>query len=186
MSVSGSMITGALLPSSRLTRLRASAWRICHPTSADPVNVTMATSGWVARCDAVDPLQVTTLSQPGGRPHSSVSTAASRRAVSGVDDAGLSTTGHPAAMAGATLWATRLSGKLNGVMAATTPMGSRRVNPSLWPPALLASSGTISPVAVRATAAANRNVSMARATSMRAVVMGLADSALMSWANSSA
>ena len=38
-------------------------------------------------------------------------------AESGVLPAGLSTTGHPAAMAGATLWATRLSGKLNGEIA---------------------------------------------------------------------
>ena len=33
-------------------------------------------------------------------------------------EAGLSTTGHPAAIAGAILWQTRLSGKLNGEIAA--------------------------------------------------------------------
>ena len=44
-------------------------------------------------------------------------------ALNGVWLAGLSTTGQPAAIAGATLWATRLSGKLNGLIAPTTPIG---------------------------------------------------------------
>ena len=35
----------------------------------------------------------------------------------------------PAASAGPTLWHTRFSGKLNGLMAATTPHGTRRVKP---------------------------------------------------------
>ena len=69
------------------------------------------------------PLQVTTLSQPGGRPASS-NNRAMRNAVSGVADAGFSTTGQPAASAGAILWHTRLSGKLNGEIAATTPTGT--------------------------------------------------------------
>ncbi len=56
-------------------------------------------------------------------------------AENGVWLAGFSTTGQPAAMAGASLWATRFSGKLNGVMAPTTPMGSRSVKPSLPSPA---------------------------------------------------
>jgi len=46
-------------------------------------------------------------------------------------------------------------------------------NPSLPAPASLASSGTISPVRVRATAAANWKVLTARAASTRAVLMGL-------------
>ena len=44
----------------------------------------------------------------------------------GVCDAGRSTIGLPAASAGATLCATRLSGKLNGVMPAIGPSGTRR------------------------------------------------------------
>ena len=47
----------------------------------------------------------------------------------GVRSAGFSTKGQPQAMAGATLWATRFSGKLNGVMKEQGPIGTRRVIP---------------------------------------------------------
>ena len=50
-------------------------------------------------------------------------------APTGVLDAGLSTHGQPAAIAGATLWATRFMGKLNGVMKAHGPSGKRRTSP---------------------------------------------------------
>ena len=60
------------------------------------------------------PPPVTTLIQPGGRPHSSTSSSTERMADNGVWLAGFSTTGQPAAIAGASLWATRFSGKLNG------------------------------------------------------------------------
>ena len=45
-SPSGSMITGALLPSSRPTFLRGAGPRIPQPTSGEPVNVIIAMSGW--------------------------------------------------------------------------------------------------------------------------------------------
>ena len=45
----------------------------------------------------------------------------------GVFSDGLSTNGHPAAIAGATLCATRFNGKLNGVMNDTGPSGTRLV-----------------------------------------------------------
>ena len=114
-----------------------------------------------------------------------MSSSARAMAESGVWLAGFSTTGQPAAMAGATLWATRLSGKLNGVMAPTTPIGTRRVKPSLPSPGCDASSGTISPASVRASAAANGNVLTARSASTRAVLIGLAASAAIVRANSS-
>ena len=50
-------------------------------------------------------------------------------APTGVLAAGLSTNGQPAAMAGATLCATRLRGKLNGVMKLHTPIGTRLTMP---------------------------------------------------------
>ena len=103
----------------------------------------------------------------------------------GVCDAGFSTTGHPAAMAGAILWATRFSGKLNGLMAPTTPTGRRRVKPSLPSPTSDASSGTISPARRRASTAANVNVDTARFASTRAVLIGLAASSAMMRANCS-
>ena len=99
--------------------------------------------------------------------------------LNGVWLAGLSTTGQPAAIAGASLWATRLSGKLNGAIAPTTPIGTRRVKPILPSPACSASSGTTSPDSVRASAAAKRNVPTARWASCRAVLIGLAASLAM-------
>ena len=48
-------------------------------------------------------------------------------AASGATAAGFSTVPQPAATAGPTLCAARLSGKLKGVIAATTPIGTRIV-----------------------------------------------------------
>jgi len=65
---------------------------------------------------------VTTLNTPAGKPARSASTA-SASAVSGVDSAGLTTTGQPAARPGATLRVIIASGKFHGVIAAQTPTG---------------------------------------------------------------
>lgn len=59
----------------------------------------------------------------------SASTSPMISAPNGVLAAGLSTKGQPAAIAGATLCATRLSGKLNGVMKLQAPIGTRLVMP---------------------------------------------------------
>ena len=47
--------------------------------------------------------------------------------VSDANSEGLSTTVHPAASAGATFWAKSMSGAFQGMIAATTPTGSRSV-----------------------------------------------------------
>src|SRR5687767_3291294 len=107
------MITGLLLPSSRFTFFFGAAALIAHPTSREPVNVIIATSSCSTRRWATRPLHGTTLIHPAGRPASS-NTSARAWAHSGVVDAGFSTTGHPAATAGPSLWATRFTGKLNG------------------------------------------------------------------------
>ena len=73
-------------------------------------------------------LQTTTENAPLGR-SVSASISAMISAPIGVFSAGLSTNGQPAAIAGATLCATRLSGKLNGVMKLHAPTGTRRVMP---------------------------------------------------------
>ncbi len=57
------------------------------------------------------------------RPSGLLNHSASNSAESGVCGAGFSTMEQPAAMAGATLCATRFSGKLKGVMPATGPEG---------------------------------------------------------------
>jgi hypothetical protein len=63
-----------------------------------------------------------TFSTPLGMPARSASSA-SASADSGVWEAGLMTTGQPAAMAGAHFLVIMAAGKFHGVMAATTPMG---------------------------------------------------------------
>ena len=184
-STSGSTTMGELLPNSRDTFLCGAVARMFQPTGGEPVKVIMATSPCSTRWAAVLPGQVTTFSQPDGRPHSSSNTSARRMAVSGVAEAGLSTTGQPAAIAGATLWQTRLRGKLNGEMAPTTPIGTFFTKAVLPAPAELASGVSASLVMVRATAAEKRAVSIAREASTRAVAMGLAASSEMLCANSS-
>ena len=62
------------------------------------------------------------LTDPAGAPASST-ISATVSIVSGSFEGGLSTIEQPAAMAGASLWAARLSGKLNGLIAATGPAG---------------------------------------------------------------
>src|SRR3989442_10647735 len=97
---------------------------ICRPTSVEPVNEILSTSGWRTRAaPAVDPPPGTTLKAPAGKPASRVSSAKAS-AVSGVSEAGLSTTVQPAAKAGANFQLAMLSGKFQGTMAPTTPIGS--------------------------------------------------------------
>ncbi len=110
---------------------------------------------------------------------------ASVSAERGVWLAGFNTTGHPAAIAGASLCATRLSGKLNGLIAPITPIGMRNVNASFPSPAALASIGTTSPASVRAATAANVKVETQRCASTRAVLIGFAASVAMMRASSS-
>ena len=143
-SPDGSMIRGALLPSSRPT--------FFGPPGGDgpadlgePVNVMRATSGCSTSGSPTVSRAGDDVSQPGGSPHSSIRISCRRIDEKGVWLAGFRTIGQPAAMAGATLWATRLSGKLNGQMAAMTPMGTRRVKPACPRPAGRRRAGTMSP-----------------------------------------
>ena len=110
--------------------------RMPQPTSGEPVKVIMATSAWstsalpTVAAAAGDDVELARRAartrRAAGRPARWPTAASGWR--------GLSTTGQPAAIAGATLWATRLSGKLNGLMAPTTPIGTRSVKPSLPSP----------------------------------------------------
>ena len=61
-------------------------------------------------------------------------------------------------MAGATLWAARLSGKLNGLMPAIGPIGKRRVIPTRSFDDGMRSSGMSSPVIRSASSAPSRKV----------------------------
>ena len=87
----------------------AAAWAISMPVAVSPVSETMSTCGWVTRrMPAVLPGPVITLSTPGGKMSAASSAIAS--AVSGVAEAGLSTTVLPAARAGPSFQMAIISG----------------------------------------------------------------------------
>ena len=106
MSASANTMLADLPPSSSVTRLIvcAAPAAIERPTSVEPVNATLATSGCsTSRApDRRCPGPATTLTTPSGMPASSAIRSNSS-AVSGVSSAGLSTTVLPAASAGAEL-----------------------------------------------------------------------------------
>ncbi len=100
-------------------------------------------------------------------------------------DGGLRTIELPEAIAGASLCAARLSGKLNGLIAAIGPIGKRRVMPTRSFDDAMRSSGMTSPVIRSASSAPSRNVRTARSTSTSASRIGLPASAAMSAPSSS-
>ena len=166
-SAVSSTTTPALPPSSRMTRLRPARAFMLQPTSDDPVKVRSLKRASVTRRSPSARSIGTTLTAPSGSP------ASTRRcprvsALNGVLLAGLSTIGFPAAMAGASLCATRLRGKLKGEMAATGPSGTRRVIATRPSPCGARSIGSHSPESRRASSAATSNVIVARSTSVRA------------------
>lgn len=84
-------------------------------------------------CDSCGAAEVVTqFTTPGGRPASS-STVIKARVLNGVCGAGLITTVHPAASAGAILRVPIASGKFHGVMANTGPTGCFSVTIRLPP-----------------------------------------------------
>ncbi|MBB6549504.1 hypothetical protein HD593_004299 [Nonomuraea rubra] len=74
---------------------------------------------------------MTTFTTPGGTSVSSATSRASAAAHQGVSGAGLSTTVLPAASAGPSLARVIWCGKFHGVIAPTTPTGSRSTRRSL-------------------------------------------------------
>src|SRR6202030_3595385 len=90
----------------------------------DPVNDTTRTRGScsIALTTGPERRDGTTLTTPAGTPASS-STGIKASMVSGVSDAGLSTTGQPAANAGPILRVAIAAGKFHGVTSTATPAG---------------------------------------------------------------
>ena len=179
------MMTAEFEPSSSVTRFMPARLRMRSPTSTLPVNVTMAMRlSKTSMSPIAPPGPVITFSAPAGNPHSS-KMPAMRTAEIGVVEAGLWTTLLPPASAGPILCIARFSGKLNGVMAAITPSGSRTVM-AQWPlPAGDASIGTTSPCNRCASSEENSSVMAERSTSMRASLIGLPVSELTAIAISS-
>ncbi|MCY1538892.1 hypothetical protein D9M68_744550 [compost metagenome] len=87
----------------------------------------MATSGWLTRAGPTSwPKPVTVFTTPSGKP-ASLNSAISARVEQEVNSDGLITTVLPAASAGASFQVSSMSGEFQGVMATTTPRGSRLV-----------------------------------------------------------
>ena len=106
------MISAELPPSSSKTRLRPECAFSSHPTLADPVKVTSLMRSSFSASHAVSAFDKgRTASASCGHPAFRI-TSPSASAVNGVCGAGLRRMGQPAAIAGATLCATRFSGKL--------------------------------------------------------------------------
>ena len=118
-----------LPPHSSVTffKVAAALAMMSRPTSVEPVNATLSTSGLVVSTSPITPpgpeMMFTT---PGGNPTSSTIRASSS-AFSGVSDAGFSTIVLPVASAGPSFHTAISSGKFHGMMEAHTPIGSRMV-----------------------------------------------------------
>ncbi len=162
----------------------ASAW-MPQPTSADPVKlIALMRSSVAIFAPTTEPGPQTTFTQPSGAP-ASTRISPSLIPEIGVWPAGLRTTAFPAASAGPSLCATRLSGKLKGLIAPTIPYGTRIATPNLPSPAADASIGTVSPLSFRASTAEKVSVRTQRWASRRAVLIGLPASAAIASASSS-
>ena len=126
-SASAKTMVGDLPPSSSSVRFiwRAPASWMRQPTAVLPVNDTMSTSGEVVSASPISgPEPHTKLTTPGRQHRVDDAAQLDDRRV-GSTGAGLTTTVLPHASAGPILPAQLVIGKLNGVMQATTPTGSR-------------------------------------------------------------
>ena len=138
-------ITGALEPSSIVTRLIPATRQMRSPTSRLPVKVIFRTRGSAQRRSPSSPPGPVMHWMPSAGSPASRRISVSLSADRGVSVAGFTMTALPAASAGPTLWHTRFSGKLNGVTATTTPHGTRSVKAILPPPPGAPSTGIVSP-----------------------------------------
>ncbi len=113
------------------------------------------------------------LRMPSGRP-ASIAASPSIKALIGVWDAGLSINAFIDAIAGATLWATRFRGKLNGDIPITTPSGNLLAIPNLFSlPGIISIGRSSPPENLFASSAATENDVLALSTSSLAVLIGL-------------
>lgn len=112
-------------PSSNVTLFRLEAWAffmISSPTFRDPVNATLSTKGCLAKYAPISPKPFTMFTTPLGIP-ASCTNSATLRAERGVCSAVFMTTVHPAASAGASLYACMIKGTFQGMIWPTTPTG---------------------------------------------------------------
>ena len=150
-------MTPALPPSSSTIRFLPARSFIRQPTLGLPVNVRSLNRSSATIRSPSSRVIGRTLTMPCGTPAASM-ISATVSIVSGSLDGGLRTIGFPVAMAGESLCAARLSGKLNGEMAAIGPIGKRRVMPTRSLLAGIRSSGISSPVIRSASSPPRRKV----------------------------
>ncbi len=105
---------------------------IFRPAAVEPVKVILSTRGSRTSSSDTSRSAVRTLRTPGGRPIASA-TSATTYASPGASGEAFSTTVQPASSAGATLLAMSAIGAFQGMIAPTTPTGSRTSRPNLPP-----------------------------------------------------
>ena len=174
----------ALPPSSKMTRFLPARPFSDQPTVGEPVKESTLKRSSSMRRSASGREVGITLNPPAGRP-ASTRISATFSMINGSALGGFNTMLQPTAIAGATLWAARFSGKLNGLMPSTGPTGKRCVMPRRPLLAGARSSGIVSPIIRSASSAASRKVSAPRSISARASRIGFPASAERSAANSS-
>ena len=144
MSADLSTMTPAFPPSSSTTFFLPARSFIRQPTDGLPVNESSLNRSSLTIRSPSSRLIGRIETMPSGTPTLSM-ISATASITSGSLDGGLSTIGLPEAIAGATLCAARLSGKLNGEMPAIGPIGKRRVMPTRSLELGMRSSGMTSP-----------------------------------------
>ena len=131
MSASGRMIAWFLAPPRACTRLPFAVPRswMYFAIGVEPTKDTAATSGESRIVSTATLSPCTTLNTPSGRPACCHISAISSDA-EGSRSLGFSTKVFPHAIATGNIHIGTIAGKLNGVMPATTPSGSRKENVS--------------------------------------------------------
>src|SRR6185312_7571477 len=126
-SASANTITGFFPPSSKCTRFNVGApcAMIAEPVALSPTKPIALIAGCsVSALPASSPMPCTVLRTPSGTP-ACLTSRASRSAVTGDHSAGLWTTVHPAASAGAIFQVDSMNGVFHGVITPTGPIGTR-------------------------------------------------------------
>jgi hypothetical protein len=144
-STSSSTIAALLPPSSSETRLSRSVASepTRRPAAVEPVNDTLSMPGCMTRYSLTSRPAGNTDRTPSGNP-ASANNDPSHSASSGVSGAGLRIAVHPASSAGTSLLTAMNSGTFHGMIAATTPTGSRRTRVSPKSPVRVSSQGKLS------------------------------------------
>ena len=116
MSASFMTIKGLLPPNSKVILLMPAVLMMCLPTAVEPVKAILSTRGCLIRASpAILPKPGNILMTPSGKPAYNTNSP-NFKAVKGVFSAGLRTTVHPVAIAGAIFKIAIRKGKFHGII----------------------------------------------------------------------